>query len=73
MTTRTHPLFQRYPLTGQASLSTEPAPTPYHIYDGYGALSAARPIWPLCAPSGCPRVLSRSRRRAARSSKIIPA
>lgn len=32
------PLFDRYPLTGSVELSTGPAPTPYHIYDGYGAL-----------------------------------
>ncbi len=32
-----HVLFQRYPLTGQVPLSTGPAPTPYHIYAGYGA------------------------------------
>ncbi|HRF49007.1 MAG TPA: hypothetical protein PLC98_15355 [Anaerolineales bacterium] len=31
------PLFRRYPLTGEARLSTGPAPTPYHVYAGYGA------------------------------------
>ena len=36
MDPRTQPLFQRYPLTGRATLSTGEAPTPYHIYRGYG-------------------------------------
>ena len=33
---REYALFQRYPLTGTAMLTTETVPTPYHIYDGYG-------------------------------------
>lgn len=33
---REHALFQRYPLTGTATLTTGTVPTPYHIYDGYG-------------------------------------
>ncbi len=36
MTTSTHPLFSQFPLTGKVTLSTGEAPTPYHIYDGYG-------------------------------------
>lgn len=32
-----HPLFQQHPLDGEATLSTGVVPTPYHIYDGYGA------------------------------------
>jgi hypothetical protein len=32
-----HPLFQQFPLTGEAHTSRGPLPTPYHIYDGYGA------------------------------------
>lgn len=35
-TPREHMLFQRYPLTGTATLTTGTVPTPYHIYDGYG-------------------------------------
>ncbi|MBL8093566.1 MAG: hypothetical protein JNL73_05315 [Anaerolineales bacterium] len=34
---RDHPLFRRYPLDGEVQLSTGPAPTPYHVYAGYGA------------------------------------
>jgi hypothetical protein len=30
------PLFERYPLGKPVSLSTGPAPTPYHVYQGYG-------------------------------------
>lgn len=33
-----HSLFAEYPLSGTVELSTGTAPTPYHIYDGYGAL-----------------------------------
>lgn len=33
---REHALFQRYPLTGTATLTTGTVPTPYHIYAGYG-------------------------------------
>jgi len=29
-------LFKQYPLIGRVTLSTGEAPTPYHIYDGYG-------------------------------------
>jgi hypothetical protein len=36
MTTHDHPLFQQHPLNGHITLSTGEAPTPYHIYDGYG-------------------------------------
>jgi len=35
---RSHRLFQKYPLQGRATISTGEVPTPYHIYDGYGAL-----------------------------------
>lgn len=38
MNARTHKLFQQYPLNGKATLTTGEVPTPYHIYDGYGAL-----------------------------------
>jgi len=31
-----HPLFQKYPLSGKVMLPTGEAPTPYHIYNGYG-------------------------------------
>jgi hypothetical protein len=31
-----HPLFKRFALDGQASLSAGQAPTPYHVYDGHG-------------------------------------
>lgn len=48
---RRHPLFRRYPLSGQVLLSTGPAPTPYHVYDGHGVfvggsadLAAARAL-----------------------------
>jgi hypothetical protein len=40
MQTRQHALFQSYPLAGTVTLSTGAAPTPYHIYDGYGAFIA---------------------------------
>lgn len=33
---RDHQLFKQYPLNGRVTLSTGEAPTPYHIYDGYG-------------------------------------
>ncbi len=36
MNPRDHQLFKRFPLAGTATLSTGEAPTPYHIYDGYG-------------------------------------
>lgn len=36
MQPRTQRLFQEHPLNGTVDLSTGPAPTPYHIYDGYG-------------------------------------
>lgn len=32
-----HALFQQFPLNGKATLSTGQIPTPYQIYDGYGA------------------------------------
>jgi hypothetical protein len=35
---RNHHLFRQYPLNGKATISTGEVPTPYHIYDGYGAL-----------------------------------
>lgn len=31
-----HALFQKFPLNGTTKLSTGDAPTPYHVYDGYG-------------------------------------
>lgn len=34
---RQHALFQQFPLNGKATLSTGQVPTPYQIYDGYGA------------------------------------
>lgn len=34
---KTHPLFERFPLTREVRLSTGPAPAPYHVYDGQGA------------------------------------
>ncbi|MCC6455856.1 MAG: hypothetical protein IT328_12970 [Caldilineaceae bacterium] len=37
MTTPNHPLFQTYPLSGTAQISTGEVPLPYQIYDGYGA------------------------------------
>jgi hypothetical protein len=37
MSDHNHPLFERFPLAGKAALSTGSVPTPYHIYDGYGA------------------------------------
>ena len=33
---RNHDLFQKYPLTDEANISTGTVPTPYHIYDGQG-------------------------------------
>jgi len=33
----THTLFQHFPISETATLTTGDAPTPYHIYDGYGA------------------------------------
>ncbi len=33
---RDHELFQQYPLTGKAEISTGTVPTPYHTYDGQG-------------------------------------
>lgn len=35
---RNHPLFRQYPLNGKATISTGEVQTPYHIYDGFGAL-----------------------------------
>ena len=35
---RNHRLFRQYPLNGKTTISTGEVPTPYHIYDGYGAL-----------------------------------
>ncbi len=32
-----HALFQHFPLKGVTQLTTGEVPTPYHIYDGYGA------------------------------------
>jgi hypothetical protein len=32
----THVLFQSYPITSRARILTGDAPTPYHIYNGYG-------------------------------------
>lgn len=32
-----HPLFQQFPLNGTATIATGAVPTPYQIYDGYGA------------------------------------
>lgn len=38
MNRRNHQLFKQYPLNGTATLTTGAVPTPYHIYNGYGAL-----------------------------------
>ena len=38
MNPRDYRLFKQYPLNGKVVLSTGDAPTPYHIYSGYGAL-----------------------------------
>ena len=35
---RNHRLFRKYPLSGKATISTGEVATPYHIYDGFGAL-----------------------------------
>jgi len=35
---RHHRLFRKYPLSGKATISTGEVPTPYQIYDGFGAL-----------------------------------
>lgn len=40
MTKAQHPLFQQFPLNGTATISTGVVPTPYQIYDGYGAFVA---------------------------------
>lgn len=58
-------LFKQYPLNGQTTLSVGSAPTPYHIYDGYGLfiggtvsataaqpLLQAEPLTPLLAAPG---------------------
>jgi hypothetical protein len=37
MSPREHQLFKQYPLNGTATVATGSVPTPYHIYDGYGA------------------------------------
>lgn len=36
---RDHALFKCYPLNGEVQLSTGLAPTPYHVYAGYGAFT----------------------------------
>jgi len=33
-----HRIFNDHPITGHIDLSTGPAPTPYHVYDGHGTL-----------------------------------
>lgn len=38
MSASAHPLFQKAPLSGEVTLSTGPAPTPYHVYDGHGLI-----------------------------------
>jgi hypothetical protein len=38
MNPQAHPLFQAYPLDGEATLSVGRVPTPYHTYDGHGTL-----------------------------------
>lgn len=40
MTKMQHPLFQQFPLNGTATIATGAVPTPYQIYDGYGAFVA---------------------------------
>jgi hypothetical protein len=37
MSTSNHLLFQTYPFSGTANISTGQVPVPYQIYDGYGA------------------------------------
>jgi hypothetical protein len=34
---KSHALFSEYPLNGSVTISTGVVPTPYHIYDGFGA------------------------------------
>lgn len=36
MSTKSHPLFEAYPLNGEREISVGRVPTPYHIYDGHG-------------------------------------
>lgn len=36
MNAKDHPLFKQFPLHGTTTLSIGEAPTPYHIYNGYG-------------------------------------
>ena len=36
--TTTHPLFEAYPLDGEATISVGRVPTPYQTYDGHGTL-----------------------------------
>ena len=38
MNGKDHPVFASAPLKGKTLLSTGPAPTPYHVYDGHGLL-----------------------------------
>lgn len=45
MSNHPQPLFQQFPLTGSVTLTTGEAPTPYHIYDGYGALIGGTADW----------------------------
>lgn len=45
MNAQKDPLFQAYPLNGTATLTTGTTPTPYHIYDGYGALIGGTADW----------------------------
>jgi hypothetical protein len=65
MSAADHPLFRQFPLAGPVELSTGPAPTPYHVYDGYGvfiggraelgavrSLLAAESVVPLVTESG---------------------
>jgi hypothetical protein len=40
MNPREHQLFKDYPLNGTATIATGSVPTPYHIYNGYGAFIA---------------------------------
>ena len=42
MNPREHQLFNQYPLNSSALLTAGQVPTPYHIYDGYGAFVGGR-------------------------------
>ncbi len=55
-------LFKQYPLNGRVTLSTGEAPTPYHIYDGYGlfigGVADLAAVRRLLAPEGVVPVIT---------------